>query len=70
MQDTLTLVFSVFMVVVILAGLIGIWDNWIWLGKDGWNLPLHQRPGFFKFWLVIIPRYITGRPTGMEDVTL
>lgn len=46
------------------------WGYWIWIGKDGYNLPERLRPGFFRFWFVITPRFFLGMKTGMEGVTL
>jgi len=54
----------------LVCGLGGIWNNWIWIGKDGYNLPLNLQPGFFRFWFSIVPRKILGLKTGMEDITL
>lgn len=53
-----------------LLTLLGIWNNWIWIGKDGYMLDPNLRPGFLKFWLQITPLYLVGRRTGMEKHTL
>ena len=58
------------LVVVVVIGLIGIWNNWIWIGKDGFNLPYKLQPSFFRFWFSIVPRNILGLKTGMENITL
>ena len=57
-------------VVAVVGGLGGIWNNWIWIGKDGYNLPYNLRPGFFRFWFSIMPRRILGFKTGMEDIAI
>jgi hypothetical protein len=51
-------------------GMLGIWNNWIWIGKGGYNLSQNQKPGFFRFWFSIAPRYLLGMKTGMENITL
>ncbi|MBI4120767.1 MAG: hypothetical protein HY457_00725 [Parcubacteria group bacterium] len=58
----------ILMSVFILVAMVGIWNNWIWVRKDG-NM-LTDCPGFFRFWFIITPRYLLGMKTGMEDVTL
>jgi hypothetical protein len=65
--EALIIVFVV-VVVAVVGGLGGIWNNWIWIGKDGYNLLYHLRPGFFRFWFSVIPRKIFGFKTGMEDI--
>jgi len=61
---------SALVMVAVLCGFGGIWNNWIWLGKDGYSLPYNLRPGLFRFWFSIVPRKILGFKTGMEYITL
>ena len=58
------------LITVFSAIFVGVWNNWIWLGKDGYNLPQPLRPGFFRFWFVIAPRACLFMSTSMESVTL
>ncbi|MBI4118489.1 MAG: hypothetical protein HY455_03075 [Parcubacteria group bacterium] len=60
-------VFSLIMAMAVVVGMVSIWGYWIWIGKDGYMLI--ERPGFFRFWFVITPRYFLGMKTGMENTT-
>ncbi len=55
-------------VVVWIAGFVGIWNNWMWIGSDGWTIPMRYIPGPFRFWFSYIPRKVLGLSTGLEDV--
>lgn len=57
-------------IVIFIAALVGIWGNWVWIGKDGFTLPHEQRPSFRQFWFNYLPRKAVGRETGIEDVEL
>ena len=70
MNDSEPLVLLSVFVVIAICGLVGVWNNWVWIGKDGYNLPYNLRPGFFKFWFSVMPRWLMRLKTGMEDVTL
>ena len=61
---------SALVAIVAVGGLGGVWNNWIWIGKDGHNLSYYLRPGFFRFWFSVIPRKILGLKTGMENITI
>ncbi|MBI5733253.1 hypothetical protein HY967_04900 [Candidatus Jorgensenbacteria bacterium] len=39
------------LIVVGIVAMIGMWNNWIWIGDDGYLIPYERRPGFFKFWI-------------------
>jgi hypothetical protein len=62
-----SLFFWLFLVFLVLVLMLGIWNNWIWIGKDGYNLPSELRPGFFRFWFYVAPRYLLGMRTGMNQ---
>lgn len=49
-------ILSIVLILFIFA-LVGIWNNWLWIGKDGYSLPHEDRPGFFRFWFNIVPRF-------------
>ena len=71
MDNTEALVLvSALVMVALVGGLGGIWNNWIWIGKNGYNLPHNLRPGFFRFWFSVIPRKALGLKTCMEDITI
>jgi hypothetical protein len=63
-------VFISVLAIVAVCGLAGIWNNWIWIGKNGYNLPYELRPSFCRFWFSVVPRKIVGLKTGMENITL
>ena len=60
--EAVVLVFAVVMVVVV-GGLGGIWNNWIWTGKDGYNLPHDLRPGFFS----LLVQYCTEKNSRSQN---
>ena len=64
------LFFAFILPVLAIVGMLAIWGNWIWLGKDGFTLPSSAQPGFFRFWFSLAPRFLVGLHTGMEDITL
>jgi hypothetical protein len=54
----------------IMLCMLSIWVGWTWIGTDGHMLRKDLRPGFFKFWFSITPRFLLGLRTGMEEITL
>ena len=62
--------FKLFCGFLTIVAMMAIWNHWIWIGRDGYNLPDRLRPGFFRFWFVITPSFLLGMKTGMEGVTL
>lgn len=64
------LFFAVILPALAIVGMVAIWGNWIWLGKDGFTLPSAVQPGFFRFWFSVAPRYAIGLRTGMEETAL
>lgn len=63
---------TVFVITMVIVGMLAIWGNWIWIGKDGYSLPVRLTPGFFRFYLVIIPRFLLGLglPADLKAVVL
>ena len=63
---------TIFVVTMTIAMLVFMWGNWIWTGKNGYPLPVHLTPGFFRFYLVIIPRFLLGLglPADLRAVVL
>lgn len=43
-----------------IISMLAIWNNWIWLDENGYNLKQELRPGFFEFWFIITPKYFLG----------
>lgn len=61
---------KIFFGVFALICMVGLWGNWIWIGKDGWSIPLKLRPGFFEFYLRYLPCWMLGLPTGMKHLEI
>jgi len=40
--------------IVVVAGIVGLWNNWIFIGPDGYNLTGKDRPGLFRFYATLV----------------
>lgn len=48
----------VVLAIVVIAGIVGLWNNWIFIGPDGYNLTGKDRPGLLRFYTALIFRPI------------